>query len=306
MRRRIGYTFSNLCMSAGEPHGLLLDAASVSKVFSSYFPAPLYTVDIISAILRLGRKYQMDDLREEAVEILAHAFFRDHRTLFEGQSRLHGFKVYPGIIVDLANLAEQEELTFILPALLTFLAVDRFDSFDQAMNGTPRDDGSTIILSVTLLRRLVEAREAITQDFARKRLAWMWTSCLRGANRLPIPCSSPSGQAACAHNRHTFALALFPLIAGHQLMQYALDKGHFRAVSVSLDSMCITCREEGTRVYEQVRLDMLDKLPVYCGFPTWEKLRDAASTASQVRSVMPTLYPCPLILFLVKLYGWHP
>lgn len=245
-----------------------------------YFPGcKRFKVDMFSAILQLGRKYQMDELRQEVITILKSAFLRDWRNLLEEQSRFRRFDVYPGIVIDLANLAEEEELTFILPALLLFLTVNRDDSFKNAVEGLQRSDGSTSILSASLLRKLVSGRDAIAIAYRSQRLRWLCSDLrLPGTLAQPPACQ---GQRACGVQRQmTLARLFMNAIQPSALVQKAFDKDPEAVVSACLNSICPTCRSEGINILHSGRLTMLDNLPIYFGLPPWPALRGDSAAAS--------------------------
>jgi hypothetical protein len=98
---------------------------------------------LIAAMLRLGTKYDMKSLREEAIAYLSAECPSTLKAWDEDNSH---FDHYDGVLFDLVNLAREYALLVLLPALFLWTAL--FHDSSKICGGFRRANGSLAIMPV--------------------------------------------------------------------------------------------------------------------------------------------------------------
>jgi hypothetical protein len=124
-------------------------------VVSNFYKKKKKTFGQVEAMWRLGKKYDFDELRDDAVGRLQYIFpttLADfHARYWPGDTPADfGIFEYPGFSFDAINLARATGLISILPAALFISCSSSSDlrtAQEQILSGLPRGDGSTAHLS---------------------------------------------------------------------------------------------------------------------------------------------------------------
>ncbi|KAF7340554.1 hypothetical protein MSAN_02126900 [Mycena sanguinolenta] len=104
---------------------------------------------LVAAMLRLGQKYEFDQLREDAVSRLERRF-PTTLPLFRAGADLSGIAEYPGLVYDAINLARTAGLPSILPAALYAACTSSGKLAEiqkNILHGLPRADGKLVQLT---------------------------------------------------------------------------------------------------------------------------------------------------------------
>ncbi|KAJ7935062.1 hypothetical protein B0H13DRAFT_2262236 [Mycena leptocephala] len=127
---------------------------------SKFLFQPALSLAVIGALIRLGSKYEFQDILDFTVERLT---FENPTTLEAYDGRipytLTRIEQYPGILFDIATLARENNIMSVLPCafyrlLVTYTPMQLFD-------GIPRTDGTLASLTQVDLRRCILAREQL-------------------------------------------------------------------------------------------------------------------------------------------------
>ncbi|KDQ56559.1 hypothetical protein JAAARDRAFT_131792, partial [Jaapia argillacea MUCL 33604] len=130
---------------------------------------------VVRAVLRLGRKYGIDDLREDAIAILR-ADFPD--TLYgclqisrDGWQAIDGRR---GTEIEAIRLAREIGLLKILPVAFYFGSqYDPPKVVELALHGITQDNGTVVKLSTNDQARLLNGRERLIRAQAKYSFAWL-------------------------------------------------------------------------------------------------------------------------------------
>ncbi|KAJ7060941.1 hypothetical protein C8F01DRAFT_1369795 [Mycena amicta] len=220
--------------------------------------------DTLAALLRLGRKYDMESARSNATSRILYEFPRDFDAFNSLNSDMTRIKYRPGIYADLLCLAYNCGLHSAVPLLV--LCCSRAYTVSSIFFGIPRDDGSCVILSAELKSMLAISRE---NSLLFQHISLGWT---RGDGDMPIGASTCTSPTQCAGQ----LLAL-----GH-----IIDKDHVTREGFDLGFMidqwdgrwtgllCSGCEDVARALYERGRYKAWEGLPVFCGLGEWENLCD--------------------------------
>ncbi|KAF7370392.1 BTB domain-containing protein [Mycena sanguinolenta] len=108
------------------------------------------SVPIISALLRLGRKYEFKDLFDSAVARLTSEFPTTVEE-YDASGKFKTIEWYDGVHFDIIALATENNILSVLPSAC-YRAVERYE-LSILFDGIPRKDGTLASLPQTDLRR---------------------------------------------------------------------------------------------------------------------------------------------------------
>jgi hypothetical protein len=171
-------------------------------------PLPL---KVIAAFLRLGKKYEIAQLRLEATSRLSYEF----PSMLDKWDDVHSAYVmieyHPGLGYDIVKLARELGLCAILPAVL--FAVSESLDLDSAYEPIDRGDGTSATLSVEDQIILTRGWWRLIQDQARLTFGWLDTT-----RALDDGCISQ-----CIPSRKILLSEIFPVEFPQKLAFNALD-----------------------------------------------------------------------------------
>lgn len=239
----------------------------------------LMPVPVLGAFLRLGRKYEIDHLRKQALKRLAVDFPTDLDTCTDVMLKIKGVKVrtssprsWPtsidvklseGGLLTLINILRDNDLGVFLPflfAVVVFFDIRRNLSVLQRSpyNGEP-------ILSLDDIDLVVRASRKIAHLPSTGALSWTEPSeqyALCENDR----CDEARGKIALHWYKHD--VPIFPL---------------FREWSVRWTQntlLCDPCKVQGRIIYREAQEKIWEMLPNMFALPGWEELRSQQSTVS--------------------------
>ncbi|KAJ7018340.1 hypothetical protein C8F04DRAFT_1151881 [Mycena alexandri] len=123
-----------------------------------------YRSPLVGALIRLGRKYDFQELFNSAVERLAF----ENPTTFEGVDALLSTSLeyvpkriipYSGILFDIVTLARENNILSVLPCAYYRMVIKHTP--ERLFDGHPRDDGTIASLALLDLRRCIVGRDKL-------------------------------------------------------------------------------------------------------------------------------------------------
>ncbi|KAK7052254.1 BTB domain-containing protein [Favolaschia claudopus] len=222
----------------------------------------IMTLDFIGAIVRIGRKYDVQNLLKPVVQRLA----REHPTTFENYeatTQVHRHTIswtsnqvshYEGLIFDIVTLARANNLLTLLPC--AYLRVVLFCDLAWILDGVTKDDGSKVTLSFQDQRACILGRQKLQQaqwehePFA----SWIRSSTPAAGCKRPEFCTRRLGviYEAVVHN-------------GMMLPPFLL---------VGYNILCTVCQPHHLRIMKDAREKMWQNLPTFFDLPPWADLKD--------------------------------
>ncbi|KZP11464.1 hypothetical protein FIBSPDRAFT_837642 [Athelia psychrophila] len=224
--------------------------------------------EMIAAFLRLGRKYDMEEVRTEALSRLYREF---PTTLQEFDKAQHwsAVKHTPGIYFDIANLAREHNLLSVLPCAL-FRCYMRVDDVTK---GIARRDGTIATLSRVNERACLAAFRPILQLQYETTYAWCHEE------------SRCRSQYKCGANRRDFLnYTFFPTFETKTLLG-RWDEAWGEGLCSSCVKLAKASHKSGCRRFWQ-------KLPGVFHLPGWDELRKERIEDNRKRFQFPRKFKC--------------
>ncbi|KAF8989031.1 hypothetical protein BDQ17DRAFT_1393350 [Cyathus striatus] len=199
----------------------------------------------LAAMLRLGRKYDFEHLRDEALIRLTSEF---PTTLNEWESLAEEFthiKYQRGILFDVINLAREMSVNSVLPAAYYLCIQD----IEEMLNGQIREDGSV----AQLPHFLQKASQASST------LAWV-----DGNSDMCTSCINPMG---CSSARALITRKIWKPVPD-------CSRSLERWSDAPSAGLCKPCMLSARDIHEQGRRRMWELLPSFFGLPPWDELKN--------------------------------
>ncbi|KAJ7270145.1 hypothetical protein B0H12DRAFT_1009028 [Mycena haematopus] len=217
-------------------------------------------LSVISALIRLGRKYDFQDLLESAVGRLV---FENPKTLEEYDAlvaKQHGksyqttrIEHYPGILVDILTLARENDLQSALPCAYYRVVLHYNPLFD----GIPRSDGTTAVLAPVDQRRCIISRDALISARFQEEYTLGWLQKWE----YDSDCSDPAKCNQARNARTHFYVKCSPLWILHRSIQ---DK----------EVLCPACYRHSTESTLAGRRKLWEDMPKFFDLSPWSELRN--------------------------------
>ncbi|KAJ7108756.1 hypothetical protein C8R44DRAFT_714111 [Mycena epipterygia] len=235
---------------------LLLEVLYNSFKFATTLPS----FAVVASLLRLGRKYDIPEVKQDALSRIHYEFPSDLETwtaIGDGDTKI---ECHVGIYVDLLNLAYECGIYSSIPTLaLTCLQTHNLETL---LTSVPRADGSCVNLPDATKLTLAIALERILV-FQRESLAWMDGDAV-------IPHTSCASPVACTQEKmflnHTVAWRVKDKID----LTYTIDGWD----ALWSDKLCDVCEEAAMDNYNTSREKGWELLPSFFGLPGWKDLKD--------------------------------
>jgi hypothetical protein len=206
----------------------------------------------VAAFLRLGNKYEINQLRKNAISVLS----REYPTTLEGldatQDDDWDEAIDPCYVFDIINLARETNTLSLLPAAF-YAACDCFD-IDEVLDGTEGDNGEKISLSYNDQKTILRGWHTLIHRQFPETFGWM--------NDLNTDC----------HTRKKC------LKAREKIVQIEFDhsKPDCKALNVWEsdweDDMCESCNVACKLAHNRARADIWAQLPAIFALPDWTTL----------------------------------
>jgi hypothetical protein len=235
---------------------------------------------LITAMLRLGTKYNIKYLLEEIIPLLS-LEYASKLDVWDERGFDERFDTYDGVLFDLVNLMREFGLLHILPAL--FLRVLAEYKTEEILQGCRRPDGSLSIMSTEDRNQCILGLHRISCVQTR--------SILQSVNvgpPTPTPkrCDTPEGdkipdcntRKRCARLQKEKLLGLLELPV-KVVWIYSLSHGGWDD-----EGWCDSCCRSFKKKFGRARQEMWDALPSYFDLPGWEELRRNAGNGMSLPS----------------------
>ncbi|KAJ7918396.1 hypothetical protein B0H13DRAFT_2436368 [Mycena leptocephala] len=216
--------------------------------------------NVLAAMLRLGRKYEIIQAHEEAVSRIHYEFPSDFKAFNDLDADMTKIKYHRGIYCDLLNLAYECGIYSSIP-LLAFCCL-REDKLEPLLNGVERDDGLRTALSDDLKIRTALAFGKMAL-FQYESLSWLRDDSV-------IPHRSCQSAARCTQQKNAMARVVDQDHDGQFNLGYTIDQWDDRWTGM----LCDVCEEDATTVYDLNRAKGWELLPSFFGLPEWKDLKD--------------------------------
>jgi hypothetical protein len=228
-----------------------------------YFGRDPLKLDALAALLRIGCKYDISGLRQEAFSRFCITFPSSLEAWSDAEKNAHppsGIikKDTIAFFFHAANLAYEYQIHLALPALLLKCAVEDYsdlvDFSEEEASG-----GDIVRLLPSLLSKVIKGKEALTR--ARNNLCFPW---LLSSYKSPADCLSP--KACCAHRAKV-------------AREHAEEDVNLREFGPEHwdDSwtlqLCSDCSAEAKNLYLDGSDQLWEQLPVLFKLGTWQSLK---------------------------------
>ncbi|KAF7967498.1 hypothetical protein HWV62_34071 [Athelia sp. TMB] len=219
------------------------------------------SIDIISAFIRLGKKWQVDTIFKEGLKRLLYEY---PSTLDDFDALVHYSQVTDSnwVEIDVARLAREQNLLSILPVAL-YGCIFTIQDAKELAKGVVRGDGSVAQLAPDDLISCLVAYQSLATLQAETTLAWM-----NAAPEKYNDCKNKDRKLCAAVRTQLRSTISFPSVNVR-----GLDSWSIFAQSQSVDGMCTACVEVASEMHGSGRVDFWDGLPGIFGLPSWEELR---------------------------------
>ncbi|KDQ56534.1 hypothetical protein JAAARDRAFT_79101 [Jaapia argillacea MUCL 33604] len=213
----------------------------------------LQPIAVVSALLRLGKKYGIDHLRDDSIALLQ----KEWPSSLEELLAIDGYVAIceePAVTIDAISLASETGVLSILPiAFYTCLNNDLI----WGLEGEQRNDGTIATLSSDNQRRYLGGKEKVLWEQAAASFAWLHDL---------TPCGSADD---CTQARRALFINLWnPLPQSWALEDWNEEWN---------DDLCPACIAGGKQRFEAARQIIWDKLPSLFDLPPWNELIAASS-----------------------------
>lgn len=212
-------------------------------------------VAVVAAFLRLGNKYDIEVLRDEALKRL----FYELPTDFHSLTKLDSFSMIENVVwweLDLVNIAREQGLRSALP--MAMYCCCNIWHQDEIPGGILRDDGTRCLLSLEDERTCVMAYMPLMKLQGETTYAWL----THPGSKYP-ECKTPS---KCISRRKTLAIEMF-----FPLAEIICLNSWKKAWETH---MCSVCVKIAKTEHEDGRRRCWEALPGIFGFPEWEELNE--------------------------------
>ncbi|KAF5340730.1 hypothetical protein D9611_007355 [Ephemerocybe angulata] len=216
--------------------------------------------DAVAAMIRMGRKYDIDYLRHEALLRLTTEF---PTTLSEWDKLPHDYTQIhhqSGILFDIVNLAHDNDIKSVLPAAY-YLCIQEFEDL---LTGTARDDESVAQVSYDVKRECILGRERLFRAQTDHLFGWVDN----------VGCSDKCTQPArCRAAGSSLIKALYvPMPEPARTLERWIEFKQF--VPMQTMALCQVCSKDAERAHEEGRQQIWNNLPSYFGLPGWSSLKN--------------------------------
>ncbi|KAJ6589833.1 hypothetical protein DFH09DRAFT_908850 [Mycena vulgaris] len=215
---------------------------------------------IIAALIRLGRKYEFQDLLDAAVERLT---FENPATLEEYDARrpdpastysptriVH----YPGLLFDMLTLARENDILTALPCAY-YRALHRYN---QVFDGIKKGDGTWASLALADQRQCVLSRERLMRVQFQQGYSFGWLRSWEYGG----DCTDPVACGRWRDRRLRSYLDVFTLVA------LSVQKVHWET------GLCASCAQHTLESVTAGRKKIWEELPGFFDLLPWAELKN--------------------------------
>ncbi|KAJ6519076.1 hypothetical protein C8R45DRAFT_950166 [Mycena sanguinolenta] len=213
---------------------------------------------VVSAFIRLGRKYDFKELFDSAVARLTSMcpMTLEEYDVVSESDRLKTIEGYSGLTIDLISLASENNVLSVLPC--AYYCALHLHKLGSLFDGIRRGDGTLASLSSLDLRRCVVAREKLFSKQFRDGYTLGW---LRKGSDFFNDCTS---SVQCRGQRE----ALLTAFLEARLVPLLLP------TAVSRLGLCPACTQQATESMAAGRKKMWEEFPGIFELPPWSELKN--------------------------------
>ncbi|KDR86000.1 hypothetical protein GALMADRAFT_235186 [Galerina marginata CBS 339.88] len=224
---------------------------------ASYTYTDQFALPLLASMLRLGRKYQFDDMQAQALRRIRRELPDSLAGWDENFSDgAKGLVIESDHEIDLVNILVEMGIQSLLP-MAYFLCIKSLAPVD-ILRGYTRDDDSTCRLSTETIEKLILARDLICKAILGQ-FEWAKT-----------PSSIPTPGCYKRYQCEGIRSNVFETLAADNVPGRAL----LHPDKFTGGVFCASCFGEIRRIYEAGRVHIWDNLPTYFELPNWQDLKD--------------------------------
>ncbi|KAF8906803.1 hypothetical protein CPB84DRAFT_1675429 [Gymnopilus junonius] len=218
-------------------------------------------IPLISSMLRLGKKYEFNDLHTAAMDRIKHEL-PHNMYIFTNQLKA---RFYTGHEIDTLNLLLEMNIQSLLP-VACYLCVRNL-TLKELFRGTKRREDGIAQLPPVWIEKLIIAKEKMVNDIKQRVLKWVLGE-FTSHEYIQFPASSCTKPAQCSASQ----LSTCQLVISSPLQ---LDWMFLPFSDCCPDEYCNECLQVINKVYLTTQGSLWNELPRYFGLPDWEQLKDA-------------------------------
>ncbi|KAJ7637508.1 hypothetical protein B0H17DRAFT_1339515 [Mycena rosella] len=238
----------------------------LTALYDPYHNKSKQSIDMVACMLRLGRKYDISSLKNDAISRMHRGFPTtldafDKCISSQSSAPFGGIQSTPGLLIDLLNLAYENGVHTSIPTIgLNCLVKYSLETL------FPVEPGAHIILPDSIKLTLALALERI-QIFQKENLGWLTHNEV-----LPSPaCEDPYGCSQVRDEMAHLDLRRDKLDVTYFIHPWLLvGEGMWQ-----LFGLCEACENAAKDQHNVGRLRAWERLPVLFGLPEWKDLKDA-------------------------------
>lgn len=208
---------------------------------------------VVAAMLRIGKKYKLNHLHDEAITRLQSEFPSTLENWEVMSPEYTHIVLQKGILFDIVNLATECGVWSIFPAAYYLCVQD----LDPLLSGEQRDDGTVARLPFSIQKACILGREKILIAQAEHTLGWL------DDEEISDRCENPM---ACARACLEISRCIWKPMPD-------VSRGLEKWSDVKTDGLCRSCREDAKEIHQDGRQKMWEMLPSFFDLPDWEELK---------------------------------
>ncbi|KDR86011.1 hypothetical protein GALMADRAFT_235199 [Galerina marginata CBS 339.88] len=231
---------------------------------TSYVSTSTLALPLLASMLRIGKKYEFDNLQSLALERIRKELpdsldgWDEQTTALGGDG---GLIVESDWEIDLINILLETGFQTLLP-MAYFIGVASLGPA-QVFRGLTHDNGTIACLSAESIENMTIARQAISTAIMTHEFSWTTSTRSQSA----IPTAACQRKAKCESHRSAVLAELVPGPTPYTALTSPVEDR-------VLELYCDSCAAEIKKIYEAGREVIWDNLPSYFGLPKWEDLKD--------------------------------
>jgi hypothetical protein len=211
---------------------------------------------LLAAFVRLGRKYEIHQLRDEAINRLCRVYPIRLKKWLSMEDKFTHIIPEDTVHLDVIHLAQENDLPYLLPAAF-LLCYDTF-THQQMLEGVHRNDGTLAVLSAEDQRMITLGWHALIAEQFKETYKWMDTAEDEGLFK---KCTSP--EECNAARRENYYCTFYPAPDLKALDDWDEDWA---------DELCDSCAAVSIRQHKKGRTNIWNELPSFFGLPPWAEM----------------------------------
>ncbi|KAJ7196475.1 hypothetical protein GGX14DRAFT_672490 [Mycena pura] len=216
--------------------------------------------DVVAAMVRLGRKYEMAAVKNNATWRIHYEFPNTFNSWVQVRNGLTKIELQPGRILDLLNLVYEYEIRSSVPTL-AFECLNTASLECLMKDETRRRDGSCVSLAPHIKLTLAIAVERIVNQ---QRTLFQWLD-----DDTILPHTQCDSRTDCTKQRQELYRTIMWGIEGDRYLWFSpwddVD---------GTEGLCRKCSSVGEGAFKDTASKMWEFLPSFFQLPQWGELKD--------------------------------